>query len=118
MIRSRPRSWERSHWWLAVLLVGSGYGDTMQMRHSMPQQAARADSLYSHIRRALAMLALPTCSMKPRPLASFAAAAALCPWRRAEVLGLSAPRGCALSRAPLGGKTPSEKVSYKLLSNQ
>jgi hypothetical protein len=33
--------------WSAVLLLGSGYGDTTQVRHSMPQEAARADSSYS-----------------------------------------------------------------------
>jgi hypothetical protein len=30
-------------------ITGSGYGDTIQMRRSMPQEAAKADSSYSHV---------------------------------------------------------------------
>jgi hypothetical protein len=31
------------------LLFGSGYGDTTKMRHSMPQEATKADSSYSYV---------------------------------------------------------------------
>jgi hypothetical protein len=50
-IGSRPLSWERSQGRSAVLLEGSEYGGTIQMRYSMPREAARADSPYSHIGR-------------------------------------------------------------------
>ena len=48
-IGSRSLYGERSQGRPVFLLAGSGYGDTIQMRHSMPQQAAKADSSYSHV---------------------------------------------------------------------
>ena len=45
-----PQPWNGRSRWLAVLLVEPGHRDTIQMRHSMPQEAAKTDSSYSYVR--------------------------------------------------------------------
>jgi hypothetical protein len=45
-----PQPWNGRGRWLAVLLVEPGHRDTIQMRHSMPQEVAKADSSYSYVR--------------------------------------------------------------------
>jgi hypothetical protein len=46
-----PQPWNGRGRWLAVLLVEPGHRDTIQMRHSMPQEAAKAGSSYSYVGR-------------------------------------------------------------------